>query len=345
MRVLKAPSNPLLSSLFSLVLSIGGGFLVGGILIFMAGQNPLLAFYAIFYGAFGSLHSLSETLVKSTPILFTSLAVITAFNSGVWNIGAEGQLVLGAIATTGIGLFFGGYPAFVLIPICMVLSFAAGMLWASIPGFLKARLNINEILITVMMNFVALYLLRYLVTGPWRDPTAAEAFTPILSESIYLPKLLPGTRLHFGLLIALLCAFLVFLILYKTPVGYKLRAVGKSPKASKYGGISVSRNFFIAMALSGGLAGLAGMSEIAGIYRRMMEGISAGYGFTAIPVALIAKLHPLGAIPAAVLFAALLVGGDAMQRVAGVPVGIIYAFQALIIIFFVISDYLKEMGK
>lgn len=319
------------------------GFGVSSILVLAIGINPLIAFYAIFYGAFGNFYSIAETLVKTTPLLLTSLAIIVSFRCGVWNIGAEGQLILGAIATTAIGLFLSNHSTFILIPLCIIFSFLAGAAWAIIPGILRAKLKLNEILTTIMMNFIAIYLLSYLVTGPWRDPKAAEAFTPIIAQGAWLLRIVPKTRLHAGIFLAMVSAIFIHILLFKSYFGYRLRVVGSNPEAARYGGISVERNILISMLLSGGLAGLAGMSEISGIYHRLMQGISAGYGFTAIPVALLGKLHPIGTILASILFAALIVGGDSMQRIAQVPIALVNMIQALIIIFILIGEYFTKL--
>lgn len=318
---------------------------VGGILIVARGVNPLLAYCALLSGAFGSARNFSETMVKATPLLLVGLGVAMAFRCSVWNIGSEGQLQMGAVAATVMGLTLTGMPAVVLIPLIVVAGFLAGAFWGAIPGALKAKWEVNEVITTIMMNYVATFFVSYLLSGPMKDPTAGGVpLTPAIAAAARLPSLMPPTRLHGGIVIALLCAVLVYVLLWKTVLGYQIRAVGGNPRAASYAGISVTRNVVLVMILSGGLAGLAGMGEVVGLHYRLIEGFSPGYGFTGVVVALLGKLHPVGIVLASVLFGALMVGADAMARATGVPIALVSVIEGLVILFVLGSEILTRRG-
>lgn len=336
----KLPS--LLSFLPSLITVIMALFL-GAILLFIAGVDPVYAYQALFIGAFGSLHAIAETLVKTTPFLIIGLGITIAFKCKFWNIGAEGQLVIGAILATWIGLFLKNLPALVVIPLAMIFGFIGGAFWAIMPAFLKVKFGINDIITTLMMNYLAILGLNYLVRGPMIDPYGyGFPQSPLLPNSILLPKLIPGTRLHSGVLIALILALIVYVILRRSTLGYKLKVVGENPEAARYGGISITLSILTSAILSGGLAGIAGMVEIYGVHRRLLDGISGGFGYIGIPIALVGGLHPIGVILAAFFFASLFVGADAMQRSTGIPVNLVYAIEGLIMLFVTLSEYLRR---
>jgi len=327
------------------ILAVLVAFAVGAILLLMAGANPLVAYKPLFFGAFGSRFGITETLVKATPLLLVGLGITIAYRGNVLNIGAEGQLIAGTVVCTWVALAF-HLPGALLLVLAMLAGSLAGALWGAVPGLLKARLGANEILITVMMNSIALLGLGYLIRGPMIDQEAVAFGTgypqsALIPPAAWLPKL-SQTRLHFGFLIALLCAALVYIFLWRTALGYQIRAVGANPEASRYAGIDVPRNIVVAMFLSGALAGLAGAIEVLGVHHRLLDGISAGYGFTGIVVALFGKLHPLGTVPAAFLFGALLVGADMMQRAVGIPAGLVNAVQGLVVVFVVSSEIFTQ---
>ncbi len=316
---------------------------VGAILLLIAGANPLAAYRPLFLGALGSTYGLTETLVKTCPLLLVGLGIAIAFRGGVINIGAEGQIIVGALATTVVALGLPDLPGVALIPLVMLAGALAGAVWGGIPGLLKARLGVNEILSTIMMNQIALQAAMFLLRGVLIDPEEIAYGTGYpqssqLPQQVWLVRLIPRTRLHWGIPLAVLLAVLVYVFLWRTTIGYRIRAVGVNPDASRYAGINVPRYLVLAMLLSGGFAGLAGAIEVLGIHHRMLDGISAGYGFSGIVAALFGRLHPLGAIPASVLFGALLVGADMMQRAVGVPSGMVNALQGLVVIFVVSSE-------
>jgi simple sugar transport system permease protein len=275
------------------------------------------------------------------------LGICIAFRASVINIGAEGQIILGAVSGAWFSLAFRTWPGWLLIPSTILVGFLGGAAWGFIPGILKARFKVNEILSTVMLNAVALQLMNLLIRGPLIDPAGIEAGTYLaqserLPVQVWLPRLVPQTLLHSGLIIAILLAFVVYVFLWRTTIGYRIRAVGLNPDASRYAGISVPVNQALSLTLAGGFAGLAGVIEVIGVQHRLLEGITSGYGFSGIVAALFGGLHPIGLIPASVLFGGLLVGADKMQRAMQVPSALIGAILGLIVLFVVGSAYLSR---
>jgi ABC-type uncharacterized transport system permease subunit len=312
--------------------------LLGAVMILLLGAKPVAAFSAIIRGAFGSTFGLTQTLVKATPLLLVGAGICIAFRANVINIGGEGQIIAGALAAVWFSLRFPAAPGWLLIPSTLIVGFLAGAFWGFIPGILKARLRVNEILSTIMMNAIAQQLMNYLLQGPLMDPEGIAHGT-FLAESaqlphqVWLPRLVPRTLLHAGVIVAVLMALLVYLFLWRTTVGYDIRAVGLNPDAARYSGIPVPRYEALSLTLAGGLAGLAGAIEVMGVQHRLMAGLTSGYGFTGIVAALLGGLHPLGLIPASVLFGALLVGADTMQRAVQVPSSLVMALLGLIVLF------------
>ena len=319
--------------------------LVGAVFILLAKSDPIKAYGVMFTGPFTSKFGISETLVRTVPLLLVGLGIVVSFRSGILNIGGEGQILIGAIASSAVAIFFSQWPPVFLLPMVLLAGCLGGGLWGGIAGWLKARLAVNEILSTVMLNQIAAQLYIFLIRGPLIDPqqlaygTRAPQ-TALMPESIWLYRLIPGTRLHTGLILAVLVAFLIYVFLWRTTTGYRMRAVGAGPDAARYGGIRVEFHLVLAMALAGALSGLAGGVEVLGVHHRALEEISAGYGFSGIVAALFGRLHPLGTIPAAVLFGALILGADMMQRAVNIPAAIVMAVQGLVILFVVSSDIL-----
>lgn len=327
-------------SLLLPVLATLAALLIAGILIITTGVNPIAAYEALVRGALGSPDSVAEVLVKTTPLLLAGLGVGVAFRSGIFNIGAEGQLYLGAMAATWVGVNLAWLPAAILFPLTLTAGFVSGAAWAAIPGALKAYLRVNEVIVTLMLNYIALQLVSYVVNGPWKDPLAVEPYTSLLAPATLLPIILQGTRLHAGIIVGICAAVLVYILLWRTTLGYRMLAVGANSNAARYGGIPTAPYLVLAMLLSGGLAGLAGYSEVAGLHHRLLLNISPEYGYTAIAVALMGRLHPAGTIVTAFLFAALAVGADSMQRMVRVPVALVFIVQGLIILGVLASEYL-----
>jgi simple sugar transport system permease protein len=324
---------------------------VGAVMLMVFDANPVVAYGALLEGAFGSTNALADTLVKATPLLLVALGICIAFRGGVINIGGEGQLLLGAVASTLVGLANPNLPGYLLIPLALLVGFLAGGAWGAIPGLLKAYFNVNEILSTIMMNAIAVQGMNYLLRGPMIDPVQLESASRIpqtarLSAAFDLPRLIP-TRLHLGTGLAIIAAFLVFIFLWRTVVGYRIRAVGLNPNASRYAGINVPRHVVLSMLLSGAFCGLAGAIQVYGLHHRMFtDGSAMGFtgsaGFNGIVVALFGQLHPLGAIPASFLFGALIVGANKLQRVMQVPSSFIIALNGLVVVFVVSADYWRR---
>ncbi len=318
---------------------------VGAILLLLLGANPISAYASMVTGVFGSLSGFTQSFVKATPLLLVGLGICIAFRASVINIGAEGQIILGAVMGTWFALIFRAWPGWLLLPSTLIVGFLAEAAWGFVPGVLKAKLGVNEILSTVMMNVIALQLMNLLLRGPLMDPAGVTAGTFLaqserLPEHVWLfrPEWLRQTQLHVGALIAILMAFIVYIFLWRTTIGYRIRAVGLNPDASRYAGIPVPFYQALSLTLAGGLAGLAGIVEVLGIHHRLLEGITSGYGFSGIVAALFGGLHPLGALPASWLFGSLLVGADKMQRAVQVPSALIDTLLGLVVLLVVGSQ-------
>jgi ABC-type uncharacterized transport system permease subunit len=317
----------------------------GALLLLLVGVNPFATYAAMFVGALGSKYALSETLIKTIPLTLAGLAVSVAFRMRFWNIGAEGQLAMGVFATSLVALF--GPPALpwlpqaLWLPLMVVAGIAAGALWALIPAALKAYRDVNEIITTLMLNYIAIGWLEYLFYGPWKDP-AGFGFpgSAPFPRYTWLPHLLPTAlpRVHFGLVFALLAALILWFVLSRTRWGYEIRLLGENPNAARYAGIDIVRNTLLIMVVSGGLAGLAGMAEVAGIAHRLQEGVTLGYGFTGIIVAWLARLNPWGVVGIAFALAVLLVGGDQLQISMGLPAAVAGVLQGLLFFFVLGGD-------
>lgn len=308
-------------------------FLLGAMLILITGANPIQAYGALLYAAFGTTNGFAETMVKATPLILAGLGVMVAYRAQFWNIGAEGQIYVGSILATIAGIWLRGLPLLIHLPLTLLAGMLGGALWGFIPGFLKARFRVNEVITTLLLNYIAIGLTSYLVHTPLRDQASGIPISPQLAASAWLPILIPRTRFHFGIVLAVVMAFLVYWLLTRTVLGYQIRAIGDGRRAAQTGGINVPRTIILTMLISGALAGLAGAVEIAGVQHRLVEGFSPGYGYLAIAVALLGRLNPFGVTLAAVLFAALLNGADAMQRTAGVPVTVVFVIEGLVILF------------
>jgi simple sugar transport system permease protein len=301
------------------------------------GVSPLETFATILTGPCKDLFGLTEILVRAVPLILIALGIAISFRSGIINIGAEGQMQIGILACTATVLAMPGLPKAALLPLMLLAGALGGAVWAGIAGVLKARLGVNEILSTVMLNYIAAQFYSYLLRGPMIDPAELEtgSGTPQsvrLPQAAWLSRLVPGTRLHTGLILALVLAVLVYVLLWQTTWGYRLRAAGAEAKAARYAGIHVERSLVAAMLFSGAFAGLAGAVEVAGVHHRAIENISSGYGFAGIVVALFGALHPAGIVPAAVFFGLLLLGADMTQRSAGVPANMVLVLQGVIIL-------------
>lgn len=325
------------------LLALTGALLLGALLLATLGVSPWQAYGIMVTGALGSGAGLAQTATRMIPLVLVGLGIIVAFQARIFNIGAEGQMTVGALAGTAVALTLPSAPGPLLLPLVLAAGLTAGALWAGAAGFLKARFGVNEVLSTVMLNQVAVHLMQFLLSGPMLDPAEVAAGTRIaqsasLPPQVWLPRLVPRTTLHAGFLALPLLAAGVYLLLRRTSLGFELRAVGKSPPAARYAGMQVGSRLVLAMLLSGALAGLAGIVEVTGLHHRSMEGMTGNAGFAGIVAALLGRLDPRWLLPAAGLFAVLLVGAEKMQRSLQVPSSLAVALQGLILCFLVSAE-------
>jgi simple sugar transport system permease protein len=314
---------PVLSFIVSLILT--------GFLLMAFKANPFRTYMAMFIGAFGSWSNFTETLVKATPLMFTGLGVTIAFKLRFWNIGAEGQLVFGGVAAAWVALFWSPFlPAWSLLPMVMLVGMLAGAMWAGIPALLKTRLNVDETLVTLMMNYIAILFAEGLYYGAWRDPDGyGFPGTKLFPEAAWLPRF--SGRAHVGLFIAIGIGLLLWVAMNRTKWGFELNMIGKNQKAARCLGVNVKRNILIALLISGALSGLAGVSEVTAISHRLQQGLTMGYGYTAIIVAWLSQLNPIAGLFVAILMAGLLVGGDQVQMMMGLPAAMGLVLQGMIL--------------
>ena len=314
--------------------AVGAAALLAALFLWMLGADPLLAVRALARGAFGDARALENTFVRFCPLALVGLAVALAFRAGVWNIGGEGQLYVGALAATLLATRLApDAPALVLAPLVLALGALGGAAWAALAALLKVTRGVSEVLSTILLNFIAGLAIAWAVHGPLQEASGAYPQSDAFPAAARL-ALLPGLRrVHVGLALALAALPLVWFVLFRTAAGLRLRAVGLASEAARYAGIDPARETVRVLAASGALAGLAGAIEVAGVTGRLFENLSAGYGFTAIAVALLARLQPLAVLPAALFFAALATGSAAMQRSAAVPSVAVRVIEGLVILF------------
>ena len=319
------------------VLILVSAFVTNAIIMWLCGYHPLEAYQAAVSGAFGNSRKFGETLVKSTPFLMAGLSVAMAFRCGIWNIGAEGQFLMGALAATWFGTklapLFPETP-WMAVPICLVLSMLAGGIWGLIPAVLKVTRGVNEVISTIMLNYVAIHLVGMMIDGgPLQEAAQRGPQSDRIAEWVFLPRLIPPHRVHLGIVIAVVLAIILTFILFRTAFGYQLRAVGEGSAAAEAAGISIMHNTLRVFFISGALAGLGGAIELTALTRRLYLNFSPGYGYTAIAVALLAKLNPLVTVAAALLFGALSTGSYSMQRTVGISDKVTFVMQATILLF------------
>ncbi|MDR3573535.1 MAG: ABC transporter permease [Anaerolineaceae bacterium] len=305
---------------------------VSAIILLAAGYNPVTSFAAMWHGAFGDLRTFTEVLIYATPLILIGSGLAVAFRCSIWNIGAEGQFYAGAVSSTIIGIYVHGLSPFVEVPLILIAAALGGALWGMLAAWLKVRFNSSEIVTTIMLNYIAIVGTSYLVTGPMIEAGGHYPQTDLIDPAAMLPRFLPPTRLHIGFLVALLVAVTLYVLLFKTSTGYAIRAVGINAETARYAGMNIPRNIMLAMAISGGAAGLAGGIELAGIAFRLYQDISPGFGYDGIAVALLANNNPLGIILSGILFGALRSGSEMMQITAHIPSVLVFAIQGLIIL-------------
>ena len=301
-------------------LAVLAAFIIAGLLVLLSGARPLPVFFLVAKGAAGSTFALFETLTRATPLIFTGLAAAVAFRAKLWNIGGEAQLYMGAVATVTFGTGLLPLPGLVLLPLLMAAAVVAGAAVLLGPTFLKVRFGVDEVVTTLLLNFIVVLFVSLLLDGPLKDPLGLGwPQSPRLTSDAQFPKLVQGKRLHLGFIVALIAALTVWIVNTRTAAGYEMRAVGHNARAAEFAGIPVDLVLVKTALLSGGLAGLAGMSEVAGLKGNLTLDLSPGFGYAGIVVAMLALLHPLGVVAAAIFVAGIFVGADAMSRTAGVP--------------------------
>ncbi|HLF73463.1 MAG TPA: ABC transporter permease [Anaerolineales bacterium] len=315
---------PLISILLTFLLTAG--------FVLAYGANPLEAAYYFLLDPLSNPVRLIEVLVKSTPLLLAGIAVAFAFSGGYWNIGAEGQLYMGATAATAIGLQMQDMPAWLAVPLVIVGGILAGMAWAMLPALMKVRLKIDEVVTTLLLNYVAIFFVSALLNGPWRDPVSQWPQSPEIAAAAIFPRLIPRSRLHLGFILALLVVLGVWFVLSRTSFGLKMKAVGFNMEAARFSGINVERTLLMVALISGGIAGLAGASEVAGIHFHLIDAISPGYGYTGIIIATLGALNPIGVSLAAVFIGLIDTGAQTVSRALGVPIYLGDVMQATLLL-------------
>ena len=321
----------------AVLLTVLSGFL----LFLIMGYDPAAALYHFFVSPLLSLYGLSELMVKAGPLIMIGVGLAIGFRANVWNIGAEGQLTFGAIAGGGVALALWGEAGAWILPLVCLAGLLGGLAYAAIPAFLKTRFDVNEILTSLMLTYVATLFLGTLVYGPWKDP---EGFnfpqSRMFTDAALLPTIMAGARLHAGALVALLIAAGAWVLMAYTIVGFQIRVVGQAPAAARFAGFSRKRTVWLCLLISGGLAGLAGAFEVAGPIGQLIPVITPGYGFTAIIVAFLGRLHPLGIVLSGLLVALSFIGGENAQVEVGLPQAVTGVFQGLLLFFLLASDFL-----
>lgn len=326
--------NRMIKPLLSIVLAL----LLGAVVILLIGENPVTVYSAMFNGAFGSKNAIAGTLVKTTTMIFVGLSYGFAYKCGLVNIGIEGQLYLGGLLCSLAAIYI-QLPAILHIPLCLLAGFAGGGAWGAVVGFLKTRFRASEMITTVMMNYVAIFFVGYMVNGPIKAAKGTYPQSEPILKSAQLPTLVPKTQLTIGVLIAIAAIVIYSVFWKKTALGYEMEMVGSSEQVARYGGIPVDRIVVWSMTVSGGLGGLAGCMEVLGVQHKIMEGLSAGYGFDGIAVSLLGGNGGAGILLSSFLFGVLRYGGNAIQMFTKLPNAVIYILQALIILFVVVDVF------
>ncbi|SNB56913.1 nucleoside ABC transporter membrane protein [Arboricoccus pini] len=315
--------------------------LTGAVLFAAIGRDPLASLEAYFISPLATTYGLAELALKGTPLALIAVGLSFGFRANVWNIGAEGQFTMGAIAAAGVALQFAGSEATFELPLMLLAAILAGMGWAALPAFLRARLEVSEILVSLMLTYVATLFLSFLVYGPWKDPAGFNfPQTIMFDQSAAVPVILANTRLNLGVVLALLIVAVAWLVQRQSLLGFQLRVMGLAPLAARYAGFGRARLIWISLLLSGGLAGLAGALEVAGPLGQLVPVISQGYGFTAITVAFLGRLHPFGILLASLALALSVIGGENAQIAVGVPRAATGVFQGLLLFYLLGADIL-----
>jgi ABC-type uncharacterized transport system permease subunit len=336
-KIVKREKDSFIAQVIVSFCSVLAALAFGWVFMYVAGYSPGEIYLKMLKGALGTSYAISETIVKAIPLILAGLAVSLAFRMKLWNIGAEGQIYMGAFAASGLALAYGDFPTIIILPLLFVAAFMCGGIWGLIPGFLKAHWNVNETITTLMLNYVAIFWVDYLVFNPWKDPLSfGFPLSPRFHANAFLPTF-GNRRVHLGIVVAILIAIILLVVLKHSRWGYEIRVIGESQAAAHYAGINVKRNIMLVMFISAGIAGIAGMIEVTGITHRLQPGFSPGYGYTAIIVAWLGRLHPLWIIGVGFLFGALLVGGFGVQT-AGIPFSNVEILQGAVLFFLLAGE-------
>ncbi len=323
------------------IMALGLSLVAGTVMFYLLGFPPFESLHAFFINPINNLYGISELFVKATPLAIIAVGLSMGFRANVWNIGAEGQFTIGALAGSSLVIYFPESQNILMLPAMLVLGVLGGMAWASIPAFLKTRYNTNEILTSLLLVYVAVLVLSTLVHGPWRDPHGYNFPESVIFQDVAtLPVILPGTRLHFGAILAILVIATGWVLFSRTLIGFQVRVSGLAPHAARYTGVRPDRMIWYALLGAGGLAGLAGIIEVSGPIQQVQPIISPGYGFAAIIVAFLGRLHPVGVLFASMVLALTYLGGESVQIKLGLPLGIAGVFQGMLLFFLLSCDLL-----
>ncbi len=314
------------------ILAVVISLLISAIFILIIKKNPITAFYYMFYGAIGTKFAFGEMLVKATPLLLTGVAVAIAFIAKYWNIGAEGQLYAGALAATWVGIMQLPLTPVLYVSLVIIAGFAGGAIWSFIPGYLKAKLKVDDVVTTLLMNYIMIYIVSALLNGPWRNSKTMYPASVTISHNAFFPKLIPHSRVHMGLIIAIIAVLFMYFLVRKTKLGFEIRATGANPTAANFLGINTMKTIIIVSIISGGIAGLAGAGEVAGVHYHLIQGISPGYGYSGIVIAMLGRLSAVGVFLAAIYFSIIITGAQMMSRTLGIPSYIATVIQGITLI-------------
>ncbi len=323
--------------------------LISAIPIYVGGVNPLYGYSELLYGALGNKLAITETFVLFAPLLLCGLAVALAFTCKFWNIGAEGQLYSGGLFASLFAVYATSIPSIIAIPVMLLVGFLGGAGWAAIPAILKVKLKVDEVVTTLLGNWVMTYAVEAILFGPWKNPVTGWHESPVISDTTRFPILIAGSRFHFGIILALLVAVAFYVIIKKTKWGFELLGIGGNPTASYAAGINVPRQIILAAIVSGGIAGLAGVGQVAGIEFHMKTDLSPGYGYTGVVIAMVGGLGPIGVVLASLLMAVVTQGTQAMNRTTGVPWALAEGIQGIILLCLLVgiffTKYSLKRGK
>ncbi|MCF7935067.1 MAG: ABC transporter permease [Synergistales bacterium] len=322
--------------------SVACGLAASGLMMMLLGKNPLAVYGTLFGYAFRDLYNVADIFAKAAPLILTGLAFGFAFRSTLFNIGGQGQFYLGCVGAASCALAFGNLPAFLLLPLCLGASILAGGAWGAFVGFAKARFQANEFLVSMMSTYVAIAVMNFLLRGPLKESKGEYPQTDVIAESGWIPTMIPHTRLHWGFVIALAAAVLAYIVLWRTSLGFRIRAVGMNRDAARYAGVDEKRIFIVVFFLSGGFAGLAGFMEVNGIQHMLVQGFNPMLGAEGIGIAILGNAHPLGIVLSALLFGALKVGGTLVVQTSAIPASIIGIMEGFVMVFVLLSYALQD---